>query len=577
MKRILFFFGMLLGMYGLHSQVAINHDGSDPAAGTILHVKSAAQQKPDVVIQDATGYMGIGTLNPQDRLDVWGGFRMSLDENNYVRAFGSPTQINGVTVMEGLVQIEGNAIQRYAFLSPNPSGGVDTLVTLFPPTGGIGIGTNTPFPGNVLQINATDDQLKGYVVVRKDNGYVGIGTPFPQNRLDIWGKVRLSIDTANYMLISAGPTSILGNPALEGTATLEGNYVQRYAFLANKGDGTYDTIVTVFRPTGAVGIGTNLPMGKVHVHINDQDIQNKISSMGLEYNNFDAWQGLGLLLDTVQTHEVHPFLGYGPHTKFFTIIQFTDTNRTVAHETRMIFLPQGFTGIGDPNTHEPPDAALTVSNGPIWHTLGIRAPILTLKDYDGTVRVIVDADGNMSFPNGGGINIATLNANAANVAGDLNVNGDAYVNDELYADKASIMTSLAVAGTTSLEGDLEAKDAMFDGTVIVGDDLSLDGKMQRQAQGNADLLPVAYGVVDYDGTVISGTGNFTVTHSDDGEYYIEVTNETITNNYTVTVTAQGMDALIPVTTDDNGKAVIYLIDLNGDYVDGPFQFVIYRP
>jgi len=375
----LIIFYLLAFSLHLPAQVAINHDGSDPAAGTILHVKSAAATKPDVVVEDATGYVGLGTLDPQDRLDLWGGARLSLDANNYVRIFGNPAVIAGNTVFEGTATVEGDAIQRYSFLMANASGG-------------------------------------------------------------------------------------------------------------------YDTIVSLLRPTQSIGIGTNLPKGKVHVRVTPADVQIGNSSIGLEINDFEAWQGIAIGLNPLDS-TYHPFIGYGPETKHFGIVQFEDDNHSAPSEARMVFLATGQTGIGDPTTHALPDAALTVSNGPIWHLLGIRGDILSLKDYDGSPRLKVNAD----------------------------------------------------------------------------------GKVSRARTGAADLLPVAYGVVESDGTIVSGTGNFTVNHSDTGEYYIEVTGETIDGTYTIVVTNQEMDAIIAGTTDDNGDAVIYLYDTAGEYTDARFQFIIYRP
>ncbi len=63
----------------LTAQVAINKDGSAPAAGSILHVKGTAG---DFYIKDANGFVGIGTTNPSDKLHVKdGAFRVSSGTN----------------------------------------------------------------------------------------------------------------------------------------------------------------------------------------------------------------------------------------------------------------------------------------------------------------------------------------------------------------------------------------------------------------------------------------------------------------------------------------------------------------
>ncbi len=537
MKKYLYSLALLFLGGGLFAQVGINHDGSDPADGTILHVKSQAATKPDVVVSDNTGYVGIGTTDPQDRLDVWGGFRMSLDGNNYVRFFGAPTQIAGQTVMEGLVQIAGVAIQRYAFLVPNANGGLDTLVTLFPPTGGIGIGTNTPFPGNILQINATNDTLKGYVVVKKENGYVGIGTPNPQNRLDIWGTVRLSVTPADYMLITASPMVIGDQAALEAVAQLEGNAIQRYAFVANNGN-DYDTLVSIFRPTGGIGIGTNLPQGKIHVHLTDNDLDLGIGSIGMEYNRFDTWQGMAVVKDP-NTSLIFPMLAYGPETKPFTITQFTGDNRSLPSETRMTFMPTGATGIGDPSTHNKPDAALTVSNGPMIHLSGVHGDLLKLLD-DNTERIVVDANGNVTFPNGGSITVPQIRAT-----------NDAYVDGQLY-----ITQHLEVLGNFSL---------------------GPGGKLYRGDQGLADLLPYLYGIIAADGSIINRAGFLEVTHSSGtNTYKLRFNDDYNPTNFVVLITPQNDSPVMAVTGQDGTDLVVKLYDTDGNGVESAFQILVYK-
>lgn len=571
MKKYLYSLALLFLGGGLFAQVGINHDGSDPADGTILHVKSQAATKPDVVVSDNTGYVGIGTTDPQDRLDVWGGFRMSLDGNNYVRFFGAPTQIAGHNVMEGLVQIAGVAIQRYAFLVPNANGGLDTLVTLFPPTGGIGIGTNTPFPGNILQINATNDTLKGYVVVKKENGYVGIGTPNPQNRLDIWGTVRLSVTPADYMLITARPMVIGDQTAAEAVAQLEGNAIQRYAFVANNGNG-YDTLVSIFRPTGGIGIGTNLPQGKIHVHLTDNDLDLGIGSIGMEYNGFDTWQGMAVVKDP-NTSLIFPMLAYGPETKPFTITQFTGDNRSLPSETRMTFMPTGATGIGDPSTHNKPDAALTVSNGPMIHLSGVHGDLLKLLD-DNTERIVVDANGNVTFPNGGSITVP-----------EFTTSGDATINGDLYLNNLSVVGDAEIAGTTTLEDDLSGKNALFDGDLSVTGTIGTDGNIEmsgnthltRTDQGSADLLPYAYAVVAANGDTSGDTENLLVIHDANTNVYTITFNDDYNpSDFVVLITPQNDSPVMAVTGQDGTDLVVKLYDTDGNGVESAFQILVYK-
>jgi len=71
MKKIIKFLllvPVLTFVLQIQAQVAVNHDGTDPAPHTILHVKGSGEVP--FVIQDADGKTGIGLLNPQRVLDI---------------------------------------------------------------------------------------------------------------------------------------------------------------------------------------------------------------------------------------------------------------------------------------------------------------------------------------------------------------------------------------------------------------------------------------------------------------------------------------------------------------------------
>ena len=59
----------------IHSQVAINKDGSPPDPNSILHVKGSGGNH--FFIHDITGNVGIGTLNPSERLHIVGRVKLS--------------------------------------------------------------------------------------------------------------------------------------------------------------------------------------------------------------------------------------------------------------------------------------------------------------------------------------------------------------------------------------------------------------------------------------------------------------------------------------------------------------------
>ena len=72
--------------------------------------------------------------------------------------------------------------------------------------------------------------------------------------------------------------------------------------------------------------------------------------------------------------------------------------------------------------------------------------------------------------------------------------------------------------------------------------ITQNGKMNTPSTGAANLLPLAYGRVGSDGTVLSGTGNFSVNFISTGDYEITLSNEPnlYLNNsqYTILVTPE---------------------------------------
>jgi hypothetical protein len=67
---------VMLLAFSLNAQVAINNDGSNADANSVLHVKDGNDNEA-LYIEAATGEVGIGTTNPSQKLDVSGNMRIS--------------------------------------------------------------------------------------------------------------------------------------------------------------------------------------------------------------------------------------------------------------------------------------------------------------------------------------------------------------------------------------------------------------------------------------------------------------------------------------------------------------------
>ena len=115
-------------------------------------------------------------------------------------------------------------------------------------------------------------------------------------------------------------------------------------------------------------------------------------------------------------------------------------------------------------------------------------------------------------------------------------------------------------------------------------------KLTRDKTGNHDLIPIAYGVVLFDGTVLSGTGNFSVATPSEGVFVITIDDEFYTSEDYFTFasirntlapkcigTASELDSSENPT--GNLKVKVWKIKSGGGYAlqSNTFNFVVYKP
>jgi hypothetical protein len=114
-------------------------------------------------------------------------------------------------------------------------------------------------------------------------------------------------------------------------------------------------------------------------------------------------------------------------------------------------------------------------------------------------------------------------------------------------------------------------------------DISIAGELQQTSTGNANLVPLAYGIVESTGNVLSGTGNFTAFLS--GNVFIIDVNgtESLSYNNTVSIITPISTSARTSTTilsDGNGDSDVDLnvriFNASGTQVTTTFQFVIYK-
>lgn len=106
-----------------------------------------------------------------------------------------------------------------------------------------------------------------------------------------------------------------------------------------------------------------------------------------------------------------------------------------------------------------------------------------------------------------------------------------------------------------------------------------DGKVMRNTTTTTDLLPLAYGVVFMDGTILSGSGNFSVTHAGTGDYRIAIDGETYDSDlYTCVATPRNtINAMLLTMGAKNDKLRICTWFKSGIAADNTFNFIVYKP
>ena len=104
-----------------------------------------------------------------------------------------------------------------------------------------------------------------------------------------------------------------------------------------------------------------------------------------------------------------------------------------------------------------------------------------------------------------------------------------------------------------------------------------DAEIQTTKTGNANMIPIAYGMIDSNANILSGTGNFTVTTPQSPTFQIEVTGESLSaSNSAILITPLAGVFRTASTSYTNGDVRVYIFNSGGTQVTNTFQFVIYK-
>lgn len=116
-------------------------------------------------------------------------------------------------------------------------------------------------------------------------------------------------------------------------------------------------------------------------------------------------------------------------------------------------------------------------------------------------------------------------------------------------------------------------------TIDVAGRVDVQNELTRSSKtGVANLLPICYGNVSASGSINSGSGNFTVTHTSTGFYEVTITGEAYQFQlYTTIVTAiGGLAPVIATTGSGNGKLQVNTYNISGADENSNFHFVVYK-
>jgi hypothetical protein len=152
------------------------------------------------------------------------------------------------------------------------------------------------------------------------------------------------------------------------------------------------------------------------------------------------------------------------------------------------------------------------------------------------------------------------------------VTGSLLVYDgEYWTDESNVVVT---SGTGNMGiGVLEPTEKLeVDGNVKIG------GEVNRNSTGTANMVPIAYGMLNADGTVsvLNSTANITATKEGTGVYHVTIADETFTYfGYVPSLTALSEGTIANVGSV-SGKMIVKLTDHTGTAVDGRVYFVIYK-
>jgi hypothetical protein len=137
----------------------------------------------------------------------------------------------------------------------------------------------------------------------------------------------------------------------------------------------------------------------------------------------------------------------------------------------------------------------------------------------------------------------------------------------------NIGSSSANAAKLRVSGDISVQD-----NITVQDNVNVGGRVTRSnLSNNRDFLPICFGKINEDGSIISGSGNFTVTTTPGFTGIYEITSNAINANVVFVGTSAQFGSTVWMKYESGNKVKVHCNTiLNGSSSYTPFSFVMYR-
>ena len=113
-------------------------------------------------------------------------------------------------------------------------------------------------------------------------------------------------------------------------------------------------------------------------------------------------------------------------------------------------------------------------------------------------------------------------------------------------------------------------------TIYKDGNAQFDGEIQHTATGAANLVPIAYGLIESNGNILNGTGNFTASVSNN-VFTININNETFNHENNVCfITPISGGFRTSSISSSGGNVTVRIFNSDGNTTSSSFQFMVYK-